>query len=416
MFYIHVEVLLYNFKLGTLIKGGNFMKKKLALFLTALFVTGAVTGCGKNTQTTSSNGGAETIKIGLDYELSGQAATYGQSLVQGIELAFEEINKAGGVLGKQIEPVKVDNKSEPAEAANVASKLVTRDKVVAILGPATSGNTKGAAPVAIQNKVPLISASATADDVTVDSNGKVREFIFKTCFSDSFQGVIMANFAYQDLGKKNAVLLVDSSSDYSKGLSKSFKETFEKFGGKVLSEEAYQSKDTNFKAVLTNIKGLNPDVIYLPGYYEEVGLIIKQARELGINIPILGGDGYESPKLVELAGKSALNEVYFTNHYSSKDTSSEVVNFQKAFKDKYNKEPDAFNALGYDLAYFCVDALKRAGEADPIKLKDAIASTKDFKGVTGIITIDENHNPIKSITILQMKDGEQIFLKKLDAK
>lgn len=392
------------------------MKKKLALMLTALLVTGAVTGCGKSTQSASSNGGSETIKIGLDYELSGQVATYGQSLVQGIELAFEEINKTGGVLGKQIEAVKVDNKSEPAEAANVASKLATRDKVVAILGPATSGNTKGAAPVAIQNKVPLISASATADDVTVDSNGKVREFIFKTCFSDSFQGVIMANFAYEDLGKKNAVLLVDSASDYSKGLSKSFKETFEKFGGKVLSEEAYQSKDTNFKAVLTNIKGLNPDVIYLPGYYEEVGLIIKQARELGINIPILGGDGYESPKLLELAGKSALNEVYFTNHYSSKDTSSEVVKFQKAFKDKYNKEPDAFNALGYDLAYFCADALKRAGEADPMKLKDALASTKDFKGVTGTITIDENHNPIKSITILQMKDGEQTFLKKLDAK
>ncbi|QGU95667.1 ABC transporter substrate-binding protein [Clostridium bovifaecis] len=390
------------------------MKKKVALLLGALLVTGAVTGCGKSTQTSSSD--AKGIKVGLNFELSGNVATYGQGLVQGIELAFEEINKAGGVLGKQVEAIKVDNKSESAESANVATKLATRDKVVAILGPATSGNTKGAAPVAVQNKVPLISASATADDVTVDQNGKVREFIFKTCFSDSFQGVIMANFAYQDLGKKNAVLLVDNASDYSKGLSKSFKETFEKFGGKILSEEAYQSKETNFKAVLTNIKGLNPDVIYLPGYYEEVGLIVKQARELGINVPILGGDGYESPKLAELAGKTALNEVYFTNHYSSKDNSPEVVKFQKAFKDKYNKEPDAFNALGYDLAYFYADALKRAGEADPIKLKEAIAATKDFKGITGTISIDENHNPVKSITILQMKNGEQNFLKKLDPK
>lgn len=390
------------------------MKKKLALVLGALVITGAVTGCGKSAQTSSSD--AKSIKVGLNFELSGNVATYGQGLVQGIELAFEEINKAGGVLGKQVEAIKVDNKSESAESANVATKLATRDKVVAILGPATSGNTKGAAPVAVQNKVPLISASATADDVTVDQNGKVREFIFKTCFSDSFQGVIMANFAYEDLGKKNAVLLVDNASDYSKGLSKSFKETFEKFGGKVLSEEAYQSKETNFKAVLTNIKGLNPDVIYLPGYYEEVGLIVKQARELGINVPILGGDGYESPKLAELAGKTALNEVYFTNHYSSKDSSPEVVKFQKAFKDKYNKEPDAFNALGYDLAYFYADALKRAGEADPIKLKDAIAATKDFKGITGTISIDENHNPVKSITILQMKNGEQTFLKKLDPK
>jgi branched-chain amino acid transport system substrate-binding protein len=389
------------------------MKKKVALLMAALFTTGALAGCGKSAETSAS---AQTIKVGLNYELSGAVATYGEGLVQGIELALEEINKAGGVLGKQIEAVKVDNKSETAEAANVATKLAAREKVVAILGPATSGNTKAAAPIAVQNKVPLISASATADDVTVDSNGKVREFIFKTCFSDSFQGVIMANFAYEDLGKKNAVILVDNGSDYSKGLAKNFKETFEKFGGKIISQEAYAAKETNFKAVLTTIKGLNPDVIYLPGYYEEVGLIVKQARELGITTPILGGDGYESPKLAELAGKTALNEVYFTNHYSSKDTTPEVVNFQKAFKAKYSKDPDAFNALGYDLAYFLADAIKRTGEVDPIKLKDAIAATKDFKGITGTISIDEKHNPIKSITILQMKDGEQTFLKKLDPK
>lgn len=389
------------------------MKKKVAFLMAALFATGTLAGCGKSAETSAT---ASTIKVGLNYELSGQVATYGQGLVQGIELAIEEINKNGGVLGKQIEAVKVDNKSETAESANVATKLAVKEKVVAILGPATSGNTKAAAPIAVQNKVPLISASATADDVTVDSNGKVRDFIFKTCFSDSFQGVIMANFAYEDLGKKNAVILVDNGSDYSKGLAKNFKETFEKFGGKVLSQEAYAAKETNFKAVLTTIKGLNPEVIYLPGYYEEVGLIVKQARELGINTPILGGDGYESPKLAELAGKTALNGVYFTNHYSSKDTTPEVVAFQKAFKAKYNKEPDAFNALGYDLAYFLADAIKRTGEADPVKLKEALAATKDFKGITGNITIDANHNPVKSITILEMKDGEQTFLKKLDPK
>ncbi|MEA4826273.1 MAG: ABC transporter substrate-binding protein, partial [Clostridium sp.] len=243
--------------------------------------------------------------------------------------------------------------------------------------------------------------------------GKVREYVFKTCFSDSFQGVIMGNFAYTDLGKKNAALLVDSTSDYSKGLAKSFKETFGKFGGKVVTEQAYQAKETDFKAVLTKIKGSNPDILFLPGYYEEVGLIVKQARELGLNVPILGGDGYESPKLVDLAGKTALNDVYFTNHYSSKDTATEVVKFKDAFKAKYSKEPNAFNALGYDLAYFLADALKRSGEADPVKLKEALASTKDFNGITGKISIDEKHNPVKSITILQMKDGEQTFLKKL---
>jgi branched-chain amino acid transport system substrate-binding protein len=386
------------------------MKKKLSLMLAVMLLVVSFAGCSKSDASKDSN----TIKVGLDYELSGGVATYGQGLVAGIELGFEEINKNGGVLGKQIEEVKVDNKSDSAESANVATKLATRDKVVAILGAATSGNTKGAAPVAIQNKVPLISASATADDVTVDSNGKVREYVFKTCFSDSFQGVIMAQFASGDLAKKSAALLVDSTSDYSKGLAKNFKDTFTKAGGAVITEQAYQAKDTDFKAVLTKIKGSNPDVIYLPGYYEEVGLIIKQARNLGITVPILGGDGYESPKLAELAGKSALNDVYFTNHYSSQDTTPEVVKFKNAFKAKYNKEPDAFNALGYDLAYFLADALKRAGAADSQKLKEAIAATKDFKGITGSISIDANHNPVKSITILQEKDGEQVFLKKLD--
>lgn len=386
------------------------MKKKLSLILAVMLMVLSLAGCKKSESAKDS----KTIKVGLDYELSGAVATYGQSLTAGIELALEEINKNGGVLGKQIEEVKADNKSDTAESANVATKLATRDKVVAILGPATSGNTKAAAPIAIQNKVPLISASATADDVTVDSNGKVREYVFKTCFSDSFQGVIMAQFAAGDLAKKSAALLVDSTSDYSKGLAKNFKDTFTKAGGTIITEQAYQAKDTDFKAVLTNIKGSNPDVIYLPGYYEEVGLIVKQARDLGLNVPILGGDGYESPKLVELAGKTALNEVYFTNHYSSKDTTPEVVKFKTAFKAKYNKEPDAFNALGYDLAYFLADGLKRAGEADPVKLKDALAATKDFKGITGTISIDANHNPLKSITILQEKDGEQVFLKKLE--
>jgi len=386
------------------------MNKKLSLLLATVLLTGSFAGCSKAAVSSSKS---ETIKVGLNYELSGAAATYGQGLVNGIELAFEEINKNGGVLGKKLEAVKADNKSENAESANVATKLATKDKVVAILGPATSGNTKSAAPIAVQNKIPLISASATADDVTVDRNGKVREYVFKTCFSDSFQGVIMANFAFNDLGKKNAALLIDSTSDYSKGLQKSFKETYAKLGGTVVTEQAYQAKETDFKAVLTKIKGTNPDVLFLPGYYEEVGLIVKQARELGLNMPILGGDGYDSPKLTELAGKTALNDVYFTNHYSSKDTTEEVTKFKAAYKAKYNQEPDAFNALGYDLAYFLADALKRTGEVNSVKLKDALAATKGFKGITGTISVDANHNPVKAITILQMKDGEQTFLKKL---
>lgn len=388
------------------------MKKKLSVILALFMVTSLAAGCGKST---SASGKAQSgdIKIGLDYELSGGVATYGQGLVKGIELAVNEINDKGGVLGKKIALVKADNKSDNAEAANVATRLATRDKVVAILGPATSGNTKSAAPAAIQNKVPLISASATSDDVTVDNKGKVREFVFKTCFSDSFQGVIMANYAYKDLNLKKAAVLIDSTSDYSKGLAKSFKETYGSLGGEIVTEQAYQAKDTDFNAVLTKIKGTNPEILFVPGYYEEVGLIVKQARQLGLNVPVLGGDGYDSPKLAEIAGKDALSKVFFTNHYSSKDDTPEVVKFRDTFKAKYGSEPDAFNALGYDLAYFVADALKRAGAADPVKLKDALASTKDFEGVTGKLSIDEKHNPVKAITILEMKDGEQTFVKKL---
>lgn len=382
------------------------MNKKLSLLMSTVMVVSLFSGCGKTTA-------SDKIKVGLNYELSGAVATYGQSLSDGAKLALEEINKKGGVLGKQIQVVEVDNKSDNTEAANVSTRLAVRDKVVALLGPATSGNTKAATPAAMQNKVPLITASATADDVTVDSNGKVREYIFKTCFSDSFQGVMMANFATNDLKLTKAAVLVDSTSDYSKGLAKNFKGTYKKNGGTVLTEEAYQANDTDFKAVLTKIKNTNPDVLYVPGYYQEVGLIVRQARDMGLNVPILGGDGYESPKLAELAGKDALNNVYYSTHYSSMDTSPEAVKFRQAFTKKYGKEPDAFSALGYDMGYFLADALKRAGSTDSAKLTSALAATKNFKGVTGVFSMDKNHNPVKSVTIIQMKDGQATFLKKL---
>lgn len=387
------------------------VNKKLLVLISSVLALSLFVGCSSSTGSSS-----DKIKVGLNFELSGGVATYGQGLVEGIELGIEELNNSGGVLGKKIEPIKIDNKSEDTESANVSTRLATRDKVVALLGAATSGNTKAASPAAMKNKIPLISASATADDITIDSNGNVRDYIFKTCFSDSFQGVMMAEFAYKDLGFKNAVILKDSTSDYAKGLSESFKETYTALGGKVLGEEAYQAKDTDFKAVLTNIKGLNPEVLFVPGYYEETGLIVRQARELGLNVPILGADGYESPKLTEIAGKDALNNVYYSSHYSSMDDSPEVVKFRENFKAKYGKEPDAFNALGYDLIYFLADSLERAGEANSEKLKEALKATKDFKGVTGAFSIDEYHNPVKSVTIIEMKNGEPTFLMKLDPK
>ncbi len=397
------------------------MKKKFIAMLSLVLVLSLLAGCasGGNKDAGSTGGEAkagETIKIGVNYELSGAVATYGTNLNDGAQLAFEEINAAGGVLGKQFEVIVADNKSEDTESANISTKLATRDKVVALLGPATSGNTKAASPAANQNKIPLISASATADDVTVDANGTVRPYIFKTCFSDSFQGVMMAEFALGDLATKNAAVLGDTTSDYAVGLGKAFKETYTAGGGTIVSEEAYAAGDTDFKAVLTNIKAKNPEVIYVPGYYEEVGLIVRQARELGINAPILGGDGYESPKLTEIAGNAALNDVYYSSHYSSNDTAENVVKFNEAFEAKYGKKADAFNALGYDMVYFLKDAFERAGEADSEKLKAALEATEGFAGVTGVLSIDENHNPVKSVTIIEMVEGVPTFLKKLDPK
>ncbi|MFA5524060.1 MAG: ABC transporter substrate-binding protein [Tissierellales bacterium] len=389
------------------------MNKKIKVLFLSVFAFSVLTGCSSGIGNSKLDSSDE-IKVGLNYAYSGGAATYGQGLTEGIELAMEEINKNGGVLGKQLKTIKIDNKSEATESANAATKLATRDKVVAILGSDTSGSTKAAIPAAMQNNIPIISGSATDDDVTVDSNGKVRDYVFKTCFNDSFQGILMAEFAYKDLGLKNAVILADTTSDYAQGLSKNFKETFTALGGTVQVEEAYQAKETDFKAVLTRIKGKNPGVLFVPGYYEEVGLIVRQARELGLDMPILGGDGYESPKLQEIAGNTALNKVYYSSHYSPLEDSEIVLNFQKNFKEKYGKEPDAFNALGYDLAYFLVDALDRTGEVNSERLRDSLASTIDFTGVTGNISIDENHNPVKSATIIEMKDGQASFLKKLD--
>ena len=354
----------------------------------------------------TNNANADEIRIGVNYELSGDNATYGNSSVEGIELAVEQINAEGGINGKKIKLIKYDNKSEPAEATTLATRLMTQDKVIAVLGPATSGAFKATIPVAIQNKIPVASGSATADDVTVDSSG-VKEYAFRICYSDSYQGTAMANFALNNLSAKKAVIIMDSSSDYGKGLAENFTKTFEEGGGTIVAQEAYVAKDTDFNAILTKIKGEEFDVIFIPGYYNEAGLIIKQARAQGIDVPILGADGFDSPVLLELAGADALNNVYFSNHYSSLDENPVVVEFIEQFKAKYNKEPDAFNALGYDLARFVADAISRAEKLDGESVKKALEETTDFEGVTGTFSIDENHNVIKDIIVIELKDGVQ---------
>ncbi|CAG9609019.1 ABC transporter substrate-binding protein [Pseudoneobacillus rhizosphaerae] len=390
------------------------MKNKFAkIAMASTLVAGILAGCGA--KESSGGGASDKIKIGVNLELSGNVASYGESLEKGIDLATDEINANGGIDGKEIKLIKVDNKSDSAEAANAAIKLTSKDQVTAIIGAATSGNTVAQAQIADNTKTVVLTPSGTSPSVTVGKDGKVNEFVFRTSYIDPFQGTVAANFAANDLKVKNAAIYADSGSDYSKGLAASFKETFEAAGGSVVSEEAYVGKDTDFRATLTRIKSKNPEFVFIPGYYEEVGLIIKQARELGLNVPFMGADGWDSPTLVELAGADALNNTYITNHYSSEDPDKKIQEFVTKFKDK-NKgaAPNAFNALGYDTVYLLADAIKRAGSTDSTKIKDELAKTTDLSLVTGVVSIDKNHHPIKSAIVLEYKDGKQVFFTKVN--
>lgn len=373
------------------------MKKVISIILLMALTMTLISGCGGSAN-------ANEIKIGINYELTGEVASYGQASVDGIELAIEEINAAGGIDGKMIKAVKYDNKSDKSQATTLATKLMTQDKVVTVLGPATSGAFKATIPEAIKNKVPVISGSATAEGVTVDENG-VKEFAFRICFSDLYQGTAMANYALNNMSATKAAIIMDNSSDYGKGLADNFTKTFTAGGGSIVATEAFVAGDTDFNAILTKIKGQDFDVIFIPGYYNEAGLIIKQARNQGIKAPILGADGFGAPELVELAGADALNNVFFSSHFSSLDKDPSVTGFIENFKAKHGKEPDQFAALGYDMVKFWADAVKRAGSTDPVAIKDALAATKDFSGITGNFSIDENHEPIKAAVVVGIENG-----------
>lgn len=386
-------------------------KKMLAVAISTLLMAGALAGCGGGAKQEASN----EIKIGGNFELTGGVANYGKQAVNGIQLAIKQANASGGVLGKQIKLVLADNKSEAAEATNAITKLITQDKVVAVFGPATSSNTIATLQVAQDNKIPVITPTGTNEKITVD-NGKTRPYAFRSCFIDPLQGTIMANFASNTLKVKTAAIYVDSSSDYSKGLAQSFTEVFTKNGGKILGQEAFLQKDQDFKSTLTKIKAMNPDVVFLPAYYEEVGKIVKQAREMGMNMPFLGADGWDDAKVVEIAGAAPLNNTYFCSHYSSQDTDPNVVKFIEAYKKEYNQEPGVFAALGYDAGLFLIDAIKRANSTEPEKIREALEQTKNLQLSTGMMTVDPNHNPIKSVVVLEMKDGKQMFKEKITPK
>lgn len=381
------------------------MKKIVGmLFASTVLLTACGTPGGGSATQDSKKEESDTIKIGLNLELSGAVAAYGNQEKDGAELAVKEINENGGINGKKIELVIKDNKSDTAEAAAVTANLTTKENIVAIVGPATSGATKATIPNATKASVPVITPSGTDDAITV-VNDAVQEFIFRACFQDSFQGVILANYAMESLSAEKAVIIGDVSSDYAKGLSTAFKDTYT---GDIVADEKFNQKDKDFKAILTKIKDKDFDVIYIPGYYEEAGLIIKQAREMGIEQPILGADGFSDSKLVDIAGKDNMNDIFYTAHFSEKAPGSDKVKeFIDDFNAEFKKAPSSFNALAYDSIYMLAKAIEEAGEVDSVKITEKLAELTDFEGVTGTMTMDEDHNPKKPAVVIGLTEGAE---------
>ena len=345
-----------------------------------------------------------TIKIGYFGDLTGPTFNFGQSAINGVLMAASEINQAGGINGRNIDVVIEDDKGSPEEAARLTAKLIDQDKVVAIIAGGTSGNSRAAAPKAQASHIPLISPSSTDPAVTQTGN-----YIFRACFVDTFQGEVMASFAINTLKAKKAAIMTDFNSPYSKGLTEYFKTSFGRLGGTIVSEQTYTQGDADFKGQLSTIRSAEPDVIYIPGYYGDVALIVKQARMIGLTQPLLGGDGWDAPELWQLGGDS-LNGAYISTHYSVDDPSPAIRQFVGLYKQRYaNLLPDAHAALAYDAARILFDAITRTGSTDGDKLRDALAQTKNFNGVTGVISMDADRNAVKPAVVLKLQDLKFIY-------
>lgn len=376
------------------------MKKWFYFILPALVLGMALafTGCKKAAD-------EQVIKVGEFASLTGKEATFGISSHEGTLLAVEELNANGGLLGKKVQLLTEDDLSKAGEPATVVNKLISRDGVVAILGEVASSRSLEAAPICEEAHIPMISPSSTNPKVT-----ETGDYIFRVCFIDPFQGTVMANFAGKTLKAKKVAVFTDVKSDYSKGLAKFFKQGFVASGGEIVAELDYNGGDKDFKAELTAIKSANPDAIFIPGYYTDVALICIQAKQLGLTAPIFGGDGWESDQLVKI-GQDAVEGTYFSTHYAPDVATANSRNFVAAYQKRWHnsdgspKLPDAMAALGYDSAMILASAIKRAGTTDGPKVRDALAATKDFEGVTGKTTINEKRDATKSAVILQVKGG-----------
>jgi len=362
----------------------------------ALAVIGLWIGCG-------GGGNANEILIGEYSAMTGTTATFGQSTHRGLMMAVDEINAAGGVLGKKIRLLTEDTQSRPEEAATAVTKLITRDGVKAVIGEVSSSRSLAAAPICQAHGVPMVSNASTNPEVT-----RKGDYIFRVCYIDPFQGEVMARFAYNTLGIRKAAILKDIKNDYSIGLAQYFEETFRKLGGEIIATQAYSEGDIDFKAQLTALKAAQPEAIIVPGYYTEAALIVKQARELNMTMPIVGGDGWDSAKLVEIGGES-MNNTYFSTAYSADDPDSVVQNFVHKYTTRYDDKPDAFAALGYDAGLILFDAIERAGSTEGAKIRDALVATRDVRGVTGSITIDGDRNARKPIVIIAVVNGKMTY-------
>lgn len=385
------------------------MYKKIIATGMLLAAAIALVACGKSPDVTSNAEGTkigDTIKIGVDLELTGPVSAYGSAEYDGIKMAVDEINKAGGVDGKKLELIAKDNKSENAEASTAATNLAVQSQVNAIIGPATSGAVAAASLNAQKTGVPLLSPSGTQDDLTVDEqDGKqvAKRFVFRTTFRDSFQGQVLAQYSYDNMNAKKVVLFYDNSSDYAKGIADEFKKTYK---GKIVATKTFAANDTDFQSALTSIKDLDYDAIVMPGYYTETGLITKQARDMGIDKPILGPDGFSDSTFIDLAGKKNTSNVYYVSGYSTKiNLSKKAGTFIDNYKSQHKKEPNMFVALAYDSVYMIAEAAKGADTS--VELADNLAKLKNFEGITGQMTIDDLHNPIKSAVMVKLDNGTE---------
>ncbi len=392
------------------------VKKSLVGLLAGVSLFAAACGNGENA--TSEEDPAvyedrETIMLGSLFANSGNYSAYGQPQTNALQLAVDEINEAGGVNGKELELVEYDYSSDETEAASLATRLATEDEVSIILGPDTSGSSLAALQQASQYNVPLLSPSASLDDFTIDSSGEVIDTAWRVAYPDSYQGEALGQFAADEFGAQNAAILGDNSSDYAVGLVETFEEAFT---GEVVAKENFTEDETDFSAVLTNIANTDFDVLFVPGYYEQAGPIIKQAREMGIDEPILGPDGFGNSQLYELAGTENLNDVYYTTQFSTLSEEPHVQDFIANYEERFGQAADMFAAMAYDAAYVVRDAFERAGSAAPSAVNAELQNTENFEGVTGTFSFDELHNPIKTVTIVEVQNGEDVGVIEIDTE